>query len=280
MVSTTTGEWDRSLAEWTAGYEDGLAINDAAIASEGAMGMAYIHLNCGRLAEAHEPIDRAITLSANGVCDFMHPLSLTLKGMLLFQEGKLDDGIRLVEEGLQIQRRMKDCEGGGIALSFLASMSFARGNLTRARELYVDSERTFEEVGDRPEVARVQCEAGWTALADNDPTAASSIFRKALLTYEEVGSPRGIGLAMLGLAAVEAAEGRSERAVTIAGAAQALSERAGVVCDHPMDPGVVDRIEALKVSIPKGTVDGILAHARELSPKDVLALISSPRCRD
>jgi hypothetical protein len=130
------------------------------------------------------------------------------------------------------------------------------------------------EVGDRPEVARVQCEAGWTALADDDPAAAGRIFRQALLTYEEVGSPRGTGLAMLGLAAVEAAEGRSERAVTIAGAAQALTERAGVVCDHPMDPGVVERIEALKVAIPKGTVDGILAQASELSPADVLAMLA------
>jgi tetratricopeptide (TPR) repeat protein len=277
MVSTTTGEWDRSLEEWTSGYEDGRALGDDLIASEGSMGMAYIHLNCGRLAEAHEPVDRAIELSARGGFGFMQALSLTLKGMLLFQEGDLDEGERVVQQGLQIQQRMKDCEGGGIALSFLASMSFARGDLKKARELYVESERTFVEVGDRPEVARVQCEAGWTALADEDPVAAGEIFRRALLTYEEVGSPRGTGLAMLGLAAVEAAEGRTERAVAIAGAAQALSERAGVVCDHPMDPGVVQRIEELKVAIPEGTVDGLLAQASDLSPADVLAMLASPQ---
>ena len=39
----------------------------------------------------------------------------------------------------------------------------------------------------------------------------------------------GIGLALMGLAAVEAAEGRAERAVAIAAAAQGMSERAGVV---------------------------------------------------
>jgi len=277
MVSITTGEWDRALEEWTAAHRDGIALGDDAIASEGAMGMGYVHLNSGRLAEAREPLERSIELGAGGVCPFVESLSMSCKGMLLFQEGDLDEGVRLVEQALQAQQRRKDCEVGGISLSFLASMSFARGDLDRAREFYVESERTFEEVGDRPEVARVQCEAGWTALAADDPAAAGATFRRALLTYEEVGSPRGTGLAMLGLAAVEAAEGRPERAVAIGSAAQALTERAGVVCDHPMDPGVVDRIEELKSAIPAATVGGLLAGASELTPADVLAILSDNR---
>jgi predicted ATPase len=271
MVSITTGEWDRSFDEWTAGYETGAQIGNDAIAAEGLMGIGYVHLNCGRLAEAREPIERSIELSTD---DSLRALSMSIRGMLLFQDGDLDGGTRVVDEALRIQQNNRDCEGGGISLSFLASMSFARGDLQRARELYVESERTFEEVGDRPEVARVQCEAGWTALADDDSTAAGAIFRRALLTYEEVGSPRGTGLAMLGLAAVEAAEGRAERAVVIGAAAQALEARAGVVCDHPMDPGVVERIESLKATIPQGAVDDIVAKAGALSPADVLVMLA------
>ena len=88
-------------------------------------------------------------------------------------------------------------------------------------------------------------------------------------------APSGTGLALLGLAAVEAAEGRSERAVAIAAAAHALSERAGVVIEHPMDPGVVSRIDALKASIPKGRLDGLVANASVLSSAAVLAMIGS-----
>jgi hypothetical protein len=73
--------------------------------------------------------------------------------------------------------------------------------------------------------------------------------------------------------AVEAAEGRSELAVAIAAAAQALSERAGIVVAHPMDPQVVSRIDALKASIPKGRLDGLVANARVLSPAAVLAMV-------
>jgi non-specific serine/threonine protein kinase len=274
MVSITTGEIERSLQEWTAGYEDGLAIGDDEIAAEGCMGMGYVHLSSGRLENAMEPIDRALELSRNGTSEFMYSLSLAIKGMLVFQAGEQDAGMKLAGDALRIQQRQKDCEGGGIALSFLASMNFARGDLEQARRFYAEALATFEEVGDRPEIARVYCETGWSALADDDPRAARDAFRRAVHAYEEVGSVRGTGLGMLGLAAVEAAEGRAERAVVIAEAAQALAERAGVVCDHPMDPGVVQRIEALKVSIPTGAVDGIVANASELTPAAVLALVS------
>ncbi len=62
--------------------------------------------------------------------------------------------------------------------------------------------------------------------------------------------------------------------MAIAAAAQALSERAGVVIAHPMDPGLVGRIEALKASIPKGTLDGLVANASALSPAAVLAMVA------
>jgi hypothetical protein len=204
----------------------------------------------------------------------MHSLSLEIRGMLLFQQGDLDGGMRDVEEGLRIQKRMHDCEGGGIGLSFLAQMHFAKGDLARARQVYAESLATFEEVGDRPEIARVLCEAGWVALADRDAPGARSLFRQGVTVYQEVGSPRGTGLALLGLAAVEEMEGRSEKAVAIAEAAQALTRRAGVVCDHPMDPGVVERIEALKVSLSRDTVDDLVERGNALTPAEVLTLVA------
>ena len=49
----------------------------------------------------------------------------------------------------------------------------------------------LEVVGDHPEVARVHCEMGWTALAASDPRAAAESFRRAVHAYEGVGSARG-----------------------------------------------------------------------------------------
>jgi hypothetical protein len=152
----------------------------------------------------------------------------------------------------------------------LAQMTRDRDALT----LYRDALASLEAVGDHPEIARVHCEMGWTALAGTDARAAQQAFVLAVHAYDVVGSPRGTGLALLGLAAVEAAEGRSERAVAIAAAAQALSERTGIVIAHPMDPELASRIEALKASIPKAALDGLVANASTLSPAAVLAMVT------
>ena len=273
MVSTTTGEWERSLGEWRGGYEDGKAVGDAIAAAEGMMGVGYCCLSLGRMEDCARALDETIALSAGGA-DFQHGFALTLKGMLRFVTGDLDSGIALVEQARRIQERLNDREGGGVALSFLAQMSFAKGDLARALVLYGEALESLATIGDQPEVARVHCEMGWTALAAGDAAAAQRSFRLGVQTNEEVGSAKGTGLALLGLAAVEAAEGRAERAVAIAAAAHALSERAGIVIAHPMDPGIVSRIEALKASIPKGRLDGLVANASVLSPAAVLAMVT------
>ena len=235
MVSSVTGEWERSLGESRGGLEDGDAVGDREAAAEGAMCVGYCNLGLGRMPEAGAALDDAIARST-GVSDFLLALSMSLKGMQQFATGHLDAGVALVEEARRIQVRIGDHEGGGVAQSFLAQMTFAKGDATRALAL--------------------------------------GSFRRAVSTYEQVGSPRGTGLALLGIAAVEAAEGRPERAVAIAAAAEALSTRAGVVVDHPMDPTVVERIEALKATIPQGELRGLLEKANVLTPAAVLAMLA------
>jgi hypothetical protein len=152
-------------------------------------------------------------------------------------------------------------------------MTFASGDQAGALALFHEALASFLTVGDRPEAARIHCEMGWTALATQDAAAARDAFLLAVHAHEEIGSPRGVGQALLGLAAVEAAAGHTEKAVAIAAAAHSYSQRAGVVVDHPMDPGVADRIQALKASIPAQALDGLVEQGRTLSPSAVLALV-------
>ena len=274
MISTVTGEWDRGAGEWGGGGKDGEAIGDEAIAAEGLMGVGYCHLSRGRMDEARVMFDEAIARSGGGVSDFVLGISMTMKGMLLFATGDLGGGMALVADALRMAERRDDCEGGGVGRSFLAQMTFAKGDHPGAIALYREALAALERVGDRPEIARVHCEMGWTELAAGHVPGARRAFELAVRTYEEVGSPRGTGLALMGLAAVEAAAGNPERAVAIAAASEALSARAGVVVEHPMDPGVVGRIEALKASIPKAALEGLVAQANALTPAAVLEMVA------
>jgi tetratricopeptide (TPR) repeat protein len=272
MVSTTTGEWERSLSEWQAGFDDGVAVGDAEAAAEGITGVGYCNLSLGRMEASRVALDDAIA-RCTGRFDFVLSLALSLKGMLLFANRELDAGMALVIEAKRASARLTDDELGGVAQSFLAQMTFAKGDATQALALYEEALVMLTRVGDIPEVARVHCEMGWTALVAGDPRAGLGSFRRAVHTYEQVGSPRGTGLALLGIAAVQAAEGHTERAVVISTAAEALSKRAGIVIQHPMDPGVAERIAALKASIPKGALDGLEAKANALTPAAVLAMV-------
>lgn len=273
MIGSATNDWARSLADSALAHADAIALGLRASAAEAAMYTGYVCLHGGQTDAAHAALDESMA-RALGVSDFLTSIAMTLKGMLLFVTGSLDDGMALVEEARRIQIRLDDYEVGGLALSFLAQMTFAKGEHARALSLYREALTSMATVGDLPEVARIHCEIGWTALAADDVPAARLAFQHALRSYGDVGSAPGTGLALLGLAAVEAAAGQPERAVQIAAAADALSSRAGIVLDHPMDPGVVGRIEALKASNPRGTLDGIVSDASALTPAAVLAMVA------
>ena len=53
-----------------------------------------------------------------------------------------------------------------------------------------------------------------------------------------------------------------------------MSAKAGVVVAHPMAPGVAERIEALRASIPKQELDALVASGSAMSPAAVLTLIA------
>ncbi|MCL4821075.1 MAG: protein kinase [Vicinamibacteria bacterium] len=271
MVATCTDEWERSLGEWTRGFEDAEAIGDREAAAEARMGMAYCQLSLGNPELSAATLEEAIERS-RGVSEFIGAISMAFLGLIRFTGGDTPGGIAMAEQAIAIQRRLVDHEGGGIGLSFLAQMVFASGDAARAFRLYEEAAALFTGV-DHPELARVQAEMGWTALATGDSRRAGRCFRQAVRTNEMVGSARGTGLALMGLAAVEAAEGRGERAVEIAAAARALSDRAGVVVAHPVLPDLMRQIEALKDSVPRERLAGLEGEASTLTPAAVLALI-------
>jgi predicted ATPase/tRNA A-37 threonylcarbamoyl transferase component Bud32 len=275
MVAANTGALQQAVEDWTRTAQDGGAIGDDLLHALGCCCTGYARLGMGDPVAAGFALDEALLYASRGGSDFLLALIQTIKGMQMFVTGELEGGYALIEQARRIQIRIGDFEGGGMAVSFLASMTFARGDLPGALARYREAEVTFGVVGDKPEIARVQCEAGYAALAGVDLPEARRSFLRALRTYDEVGSPRGTGQALIGLAATEAAAGNKERAVAIAAAAQEMSARAGVVVEHPMAPGVADRIETLKASVPKQELDGLLASGSAMTAAAVLAMVSA-----
>jgi len=274
MVSINIGETERAFDEWARGLADARTLADDALMAEACAYVGYGHMSVGRLEESGVALDEAMAYSEKRDLDFLLALSMSMKGLQQFLIGSADAGFALVTQARKIQTRIGDYEGGGLALSFLAQMTAAKGEFGRALELYGQALMSFKRVGDRPELARVHSEIGWTALSAQRIPVAREAFRRSLRVYDEVGSPRGIGLALTGLAAAEAAEGRAERAVTIAAAADAMSERTGVVVEHPMGPEMGGQVEAARATIGKELLEALVAAGREMSPGAVLTMIA------
>lgn len=274
MVAASTGNLTHAIDAWTRMAEDGRATGEVLLESFGCTGAGYCWLGLGNLDRAGPLLDEGIALGERGRSEFLQAIGLTIKGMLVFLTGDAAGGRAMVEAARRIQVRLGDYETGGMALSFLASMTFAAGDLPAALRLYREAEAAFETVGDKPEVARVQCEMGYAALAGDDIGEARRMFQRALRTHDEVGSPRGTGQALVGLAAAEAAAGHTQRAVTIAAAAKVLSEKAGVLVSHPLATGVAERIEAIQAAIPSGELDALVSSGSGLTPAAVLAMVA------
>jgi non-specific serine/threonine protein kinase len=205
MVSVNTGESDRALDEWTRAMADALAIGDEPAIAEAGLFMGHVHLTRGRIEEARTALDDSIARSRTQGDEFIQGIAMSILGLLLGSAGDIAGGIELLDQSLAVLARIEDYEGAGVGRSFLAQLSFAKGDPARALEYYGQALHALETIGDHPEVARVHCEMSWTALALNQLNGARRSFREALRTYNEVGSPRGMGLALMGLAAAEAA---------------------------------------------------------------------------
>jgi len=275
MIAVSTGDPAKSVEEWSAMGEDGRAMGDAVLTCWGVGASGFSLVGMGEVEQAAPRLAEALQLARQVGNAFLEALWLTVDGMRQFLAGDLEGGRASVESARPIQERIGDFEGGGLSLSFLASMTFAAGDLPEAMRLYHRALDEFRTVGDIPEVARVYCEAGYVALASGNVPEALRLFQDAVRTNDGIGSPAGTGQALIGLAAAEAAAGNTQRAVTIAAAARVLSEKAGVVIVHPMATGVAERIEELRATIPEAELEALVSSGASLTPQAVLSMVAA-----
>jgi tetratricopeptide (TPR) repeat protein len=113
--------------------------------------------------------------------------SLYLLGNQELREGRPEEGLPMVEEALDIYRNLGNRFATADLLSGLGSF--------------------------------------YRILGDCDAAAAAQ--REALEMFVEVGNPTGIAMTLEEMAMVETIEGRHERALRLAGAAEALKEQIG-----------------------------------------------------
>jgi tetratricopeptide (TPR) repeat protein len=198
--------------------------------------------------------------------------ALSIDGILHAVSGDAEMAASRYDEALAIQRSLDDKEGSGLSLSGLAQLASMSGDLPRAVDLYRQSLAAFESIGDRAEEARILAEMAWTHLSADDPVAARRSFLNSVQAYDDVGSVRGMGTSMIGLAAVDAVEGRPLQAVQIATAAEVFTREEGIVNVYSEDVPGHAYVERAKAELGPDDSDRAVAQGRTLSVKETLGL--------
>ncbi len=197
---------------------------------KGQFGLGFGHLTENpQLAKnySHETVAMARKIGDKYWLGF----ALWQNGLFNLIQGNLEKAEKSYAESLLLFQAIGDNEGKGCAQSGLSMLKFIAGDFEQAIQLYEDTWKAFQTVGDRPEQARILYEMSWAYLALKNTSAALRSTLDSLRAHQEVGSTRGIGLSMNGLAAIEAVKGHSIRAVELAAAAQQFASQKGVAIE-------------------------------------------------
>lgn len=271
LSSWALGQFARSKDEYAEAYRIAAALNadrERCIAAFcWGFGLIGFDLEEGR-RRTSEGIQRAQNLGFTWAEGF----ALTADGILHVIADHIDTARTRFEEALEIQQRIRDLNGAGLSLSGLAGLAARRGDLYLAIELYGQSLSAYEAIGDRAEQARILAEIASTHLAAGHSRSARRHFLSSVDAYMDVASVRGVGLSLLGLAAVESVEEQPERALQIAAAAEVYAQQEGIVNVYSEQTAGREFVDRARASLPKERIAKAEKIGRRLTIKQALEL--------
>ncbi|MBK8504655.1 MAG: tetratricopeptide repeat protein [Saprospiraceae bacterium] len=231
------------------------------------LGFTYIGIDM-ELAKKHLSEGEAIGRKLND--NYQLSFTLAIQGIFNTIIGDLTIAKEKYEESLGLLLKIEDYEVSGLSLSGLAMLEKIAFNFDKAIDLYHQALVSYQVVGDRPEEARVLNEMSWVYLTMKDLKAARKYTLDSIQAYQEVGSTRGVGISMIGLAAIEMVEGRPARAIEIASAAEYFAEQEGIVNVYgDNDQGKI-YLDNAKKELSELEIENLVKSGKLLSLKEVL----------
>jgi hypothetical protein len=103
------------------------------------------------------------------------------------------------------------------------------GNAAAATTWYQRSLTSFERVGDEAGLARTRVDFAALMCSTGESQRTRVLLEQALLSFRGMGNKRGLTRALDGFAAFAARHGHPERALRLAGAADAIRHSVGAV---------------------------------------------------
>jgi tetratricopeptide (TPR) repeat protein len=165
--------------------------------------------------------------------------SLSNLATVVKQQGNFDFARSLYEESIGIFRQLGDSAGMAWSLNYQGDMAHELGEETNARALYEQSLAIFRQLGDKWGTAGCLADLASLLRDKGDYQAALVRYRESLKLFQELGQKRGVARLLDCLACSAAMQSKPERALRLAGAANAMRR----VLSAPLSPAEQDRLE-------------------------------------
>jgi tetratricopeptide (TPR) repeat protein len=276
LAAWVLGEYERANDLWSESYQIAVEFQDERewCVTAWCVGLGLLGFDLDTaLKRTVESIERS---QATGFA-WSQGMALTIDGILRSVAADLEASRARYSRALEIQQRLGDQEGAGLSLGGLAGLAAGSGDFAVALDLYGQALAAFQTIGDRAEEARILDETAWTYLQNQDPTQARRSFLDAVRAYTDIGSVRGIGLSLIGLAATEAVEQRPERAVRIAAAAEIYAHEEGIVNVYSEETPGREFIDQARAALSADDAARATEAGRRLTIKEALDLARTPQ---
>jgi predicted ATPase len=181
--------------------------------------------------QAAEWFEESLALSREMSDTWWIAISLLCLSGVSLSLGDYERATELSEESMDLFREQGDKRCLAICLINLAMIVYSQGDLERAGKLTEESVALLRELGAKGDVATFLCNLGWIALLQEDLGKAADLYRESLSLSWDAGMNPLIQSALEGFACVAGAEGETERAARLWGAAQVLHQTKGIPRD-------------------------------------------------
>jgi predicted ATPase len=141
--------------------------------------------------------------------------------------GDVDEGMAKLRRALEMARSIGDRQLTADCLGILGNQALRDGRPDDGLPMVEEALDIYRELGNLFAVADTLSGLGSLYRIVGDSHAAGAAQRESLRKFVEVGNPTGIAMVLEEMAMIETIDGRYERALRLAGAAEALKDQTG-----------------------------------------------------
>jgi tetratricopeptide (TPR) repeat protein len=222
VLAVQQGDYDRAQSMYEESLEIFRELGDKDRIAIAFNNLGVLALFRQELVAARDYLEQSLTIRRESGDDVRCAIVLSNLALLQESQGEYLEAYGYYADSSACYRRVADTIGLAASLSDGGHAALAQGEVETARRLCEESLELARNSGNQHLIAASCLELGFVRLQVRETSAARALFRECLTTNRGPGHaderstiPRGLA----GLAAVEVADGRPERALTLMAAA-------------------------------------------------------------